>query len=183
MASSFTTNLQLEKIADNEQENTWGTTERRVKDETDTAITAIGTLTSTGGTNTVTSADFINSRLVLTGSLSADAIHLLPARAKHYARVTDSHTRNGNAVSIQPSGGTALTVPSAYDGPVFSDGTTASLPDKFIRGTAAGDVNMDGNDITNAGTFAATSAVTLGGVPYPTRAVLAHAQTIASARS
>lgn len=141
MASTYTTNLQLEKVADNEQENTWGTTLRANWDLQDRAIAGIGTLTSSTGTNTVSDTNFQYAVLELSGSAVADIIHLMPARAKTWW-IYDQHTHGTHTIQIQPTSGTAVTIPSGYDGWVRSDGTTAFLPDQFIRGTAADDVNF-----------------------------------------
>lgn len=141
MASTYTTNLQLEKVADNEQENTWGTTLRSNWDLQDRAIAGIGTLTSSAGTNTVTSTDFTYSVLTLTGSATANIVHLMPADRAKMWWIYDQHTHGTNTVQIQPSGGTAVTIPSGYDGWVRSNGTTAYLPGAFVRGTVVGDLN------------------------------------------
>ena len=91
MASSYTTSLLVEKIADNEQENTWGTTMRANWDLEDKAIAQIGTLTAAGGTTTVSDANFAYNKLELTGTLTAAQVYLMPARAKTWW-VRNQHT-------------------------------------------------------------------------------------------
>jgi hypothetical protein len=130
MASSYTTSLLVEKIADNEQENTWGTTMRANWDLEDKAIAQIGTLTAAGGTTTVSDANFAYNNLELTGTLTAAQVYLMPARAKTWW-VRNQPTHGTFGVTVIPTGGTAVAIPEGWTGKVHSNGTTARLYNAF----------------------------------------------------
>lgn len=134
MSSTYTTGKLFEKITDNEQENTWGTAQRSTLDLIDKSISQTGTLTCSAGTNTVSDADAVFRSLDLTGTATANIIHLMPARPSNWL-VNNGHSQGTYTVQMQPSGGTAVTIPPGYHGEVQSDGTTAQAVQETITGS------------------------------------------------
>ena len=75
MASTYTSNLGVEKIGAGEQAGTWGTTTNNNLDILDRAINGVGSITLSGTTHTLTTSDGTlseggNKVLVLGGSPS-----------------------------------------------------------------------------------------------------------------
>ena len=57
MASTYTSNLGVEKIGAGEQAGTWGTTTNNNLDILDRAINGVGAITLSGTTHTLTTSD------------------------------------------------------------------------------------------------------------------------------
>lgn len=79
MASTTTTNVALEKIADGEQENTWGSTERETLDELDKLLCGVLDVSVAGGTDvTLTRAQYLNPVLTFSGTITANINVIFP---------------------------------------------------------------------------------------------------------
>ena len=189
MASTWTTNIAIEKIADGEKTDTWGQITNRNFDIVDRATNGVGTidlsasgaahtLSTTDGTTGDALSDGMYKVLVLSGATEACTITISPNdAAKFYLVDNDS----GYAVTFSQGTGANVTISNGSTGVIYCDGAGAGAAVKAIidettlttlgiTATAA-DLNvLDGitattaelnyNDITTLGTSEASKVVT-----------------------
>ena len=172
MASTYTSNLGLEKIGAGEQAGAWGTTTNNNFDIIDRAINGVGAITLSGTTHTLTTSDGTlseggNKVLVLGGSPSGtNTITISP---NDQDKMYFVHNNSGQTATFQQGDGTGGTVsiPTGSKGLIFADGAgsgakVTDLLDGFAFGgtkitSTAAELNlMDG------GTSAGTTAVAAG---------------------
>ena len=165
MPSTFTTNTGIEKPGNGEQSGSWGTTVNTNMDILDRTVNGVVSLTLTGTSSTITTANGATSDgqykvLLLGGVLSAThTITVNPADAQKIYYVKNSTGQT--VVFTQGAGTLTASVPNGGFGIVFADGsdecvnlTDSSSVSSLILGgtsvTATGDeLNViDGN--TNA---------------------------------
>ncbi len=167
MASTFTTNLRIEKPADGEKDTTWGQViNANITEMFEDAISAESSISTTGGTtvlttNNATADESRNVFLDISGTLVSTATITIPDLNKFYL------VRNGTTeafdVIIKPSG-TGYTIVQGESAIVYCDGT-----DCF-------EIGMGGFTIT---TFAKTLLDdTSAGDVMTTLGITAYAQTI-----
>jgi hypothetical protein len=185
MPSTFTTNTGIEKIADGEQSGLWGQTTNLNFDIVDRALNGSTTVTLSGTTHTLTTANGVLSDgqfavLVFTGSLGApNTVTINPNTAQKLYWVTNTTSQD---VILSQGSGTNVTVPPGATKAVYSDGAGAGaavvdLTAVFfgnVTGNLTGNVTGDltGNVTGNADTatlaadatkLATTRAFTIGG--------------------
>ena len=172
MASTYTSNLGVEKIGAGEQAGAWGTTTNNNFDIIDRAINGVGAITLSGPTHTLTTSDGTlseggNKVLVLGGSPSGtNTITISP---NDQDKMYFVHNNSGQTATFQQGDGTGGTVsiPTGSKGLIFADGAgsgakVTDLLDGFAFGgtkitSTAAELNlMDG------GTSAGTTAVAAG---------------------
>ena len=172
MASTYTSNLGVEKIGAGEQAGAWGTTTNNNFDIIDRAINGVGAITLSGTTHTLTTSDGTlseggNKVLVLGGSPSGtNTITISP---NDQDKMYFVHNNSGQTATFQQGDGTGGTVsiPTGSKGLIFADGAgsgakVTDLLDGFAFGgtkitSTAAELNlMDG------GTSAGTTAVAAG---------------------
>lgn len=189
MASTWTTNIAIEKIADGEKTDTWGQITNRNFDIVDRATNGVGTidlsasgaahtLSTTDGTTGDALSDGMYKVLLLSGATEACTITISPNdAAKFYLVDNDS----GYAVTFSQGTGANVTISNGSTGVIYCDGAGAgaavkaiidetTLTSLGITATAAelnvldgftGDLNdINIVDVTTLGTSQPSKAVT-----------------------
>lgn len=128
MASTYTTNLGLEKVATGEQANIWGETVRTNLELIEDAISGLTTISTTGGDTTLSDTDGAADQsraaaLLVTGTLTSAANIIVPAVDKLYD-ITNS-TSGSYAVNIKTSSGSAKEITQGYSQRVRVDSSGA----------------------------------------------------------
>jgi len=175
MASTYTSNLGVEKIGAGEQAGTWGNTTNNNLDIIDRAINGVGAITLSGTTHTLTTSDGTLSDggfkvLVLGGSPSGTNTITISPNDQDKVYIVQNGTSQ-TATFTQGSGGN-VSVPAGSKKIIFADGAgsgaavtdvtdaldvaTLRLGGTAITSTAAELNLMDG------GTSAGTTAVAAG---------------------
>ena len=129
MASSYTTNLGLEKQTDGENSSTWGQKVNTVFDLIEDAISDIGAISMTSDANkTLTTTDGAadearSAVLEFTSTLSLTATRsiIVPTSGKVY--IIKNATTGSQAITITTASGTGVTVPNGDVRTVYCDGT------------------------------------------------------------
>jgi hypothetical protein len=164
MASTYTSELRIEKIATGEQSGTWGTTTNTQYDLWEAAISGTTTVAfASDGNDTLSTASgsddearhmFIN----LSGgsTLTATREMVCPTSSKLY--IVDNNTTGGQDVTFKTTAGTGITIPNGARMAVYCDGT--NVVDAFTHINTATFVTALA--VASGGTGAAT--LTDGGV-------------------
>jgi len=166
MASTYTSNIGVEKIGAGEQAGTWGTTTNNNLDIIDRAINGVGAITLSGTSHTLTTSDGTlseggNKVLVLGGSPSGtNTITISP---NDQDKMYFVHNNSGQTATFTQGSGGNVSIPDGAKGLIFADGAgsgakVTDLLDGFAFGgtkitSTAAEINlMDGG--TSAGTTA-----------------------------
>jgi len=189
MASTWTTNIAIEKIADGEKTDTWGQITNRNFDIVDRATSGVGTidLSSSGAAHTLSTTDGTTGDslddgqyrvLVLSGATEDCTITVSPNDASKFYLVDND---SGYAVTFTQGTGANVTVSNGATGVIYCDGAGAAAAVKAIidettlttlgiTATAdelnvldgfTGDLNdINIVDVTTLGTSEASKAVT-----------------------
>jgi len=189
MASTWTSSIAIEKIADGEKTDTWGQITNRNFDIVDRAASGVGTidLSSSAAAHTLNTAngstgdalsDGMYKVLVLSGATEACTITVTPNDASKFYLVDND---SGFDATFTQGTGASLSIPNGTSGIIYCDGTGAAanvraiidattLTTLGITATAAELNTLDGvtattaelnyNDITTLGTSQASKAVT-----------------------
>ena len=178
MASTYTSNLGVEKIGAGEQAGTWGTTTNNNLDILDRAINGVGAITLSGTSHTLTTSDGTLSDggfkvLVLGGSPSGTNTITISPNDQDKVYIVQNGTSQ-TATFTQGSGGN-VSVPAGSKKIIFADGAgsgaavtdvtdaldvaTLRLGGTAITSTAAELNLMDGG--TSAGTTAVAEVMVL----------------------
>lgn len=129
MASTYTDNLRLELMAKDEKAETWGSVANTaVFQLIEDALTAETSINTTGGTTTLTTSngatDTSRSMFIdVTGALVSSATIIAPAKQKLY--IIRNGTSGSFTVTLEPSGGTGLTITQGETIAVYIDGSVA----------------------------------------------------------
>ena len=167
MASTYTSNLGVEKIGAGEQAGTWGTTTNNNLDILDRAINGVGAITLSGTTHTLTTSDGTLSDggfkvLVLGGSPSGtNTITISP---NDQDKVYVVHNNTSQSVTFTQGSGSDVTIVSGSKKIIFADGSGsgASVVDLMQ--------NMDVNSLRLSGTAVTSTATELNIVDGDTSA-------------
>jgi len=166
MASTYTSNIGVEKIGAGEQAGTWGNTTNNNLDIIDRAINGVGAITLSGTSHTLTTSDGTlseggNKVLVLGGSPSGtNTITISP---NDQDKMYFVHNNSGQTATFTQGSGGNVSIPDGAKGLIFADGAgsgakVTDLLDGFAFGgtkitSTAAELNlMDGG--TSAGTTA-----------------------------
>ena len=134
MASTYTTNLQLEKVTTGEKAGLWGTvtnTNLQILEQAssgyvsiDVAAADVTLVLNDGATGTGK-----NLFYVLTGTLAGNRQLIMPATAERVFIVKDSTTRSSSnyTLVVKTASGTGYTMPVGSTAVVYSDGTNTNL--------------------------------------------------------
>ena len=176
MPSTFTTNTGIEKPGNGEQSGSWGTTVNTNMDILDRTVNGVVSLTLTGTSSTITTANGATSngqyRVLLLGGVLA-ATHTItvdPADAQKIYYVKNS---TGQTVTFtQGSGAVTADVPNGGFGVVFADGSdecvnltdSSSISSLVLGGTAVtttgAELNViDGNTSATSTTVTASDSI------------------------
>lgn len=127
MASTYTTNITLEKQGTNENSGTWGSRlNTNFIDLVDEAVAGVASVAITGNTTLTipdgTTANVRHAVLRFTGTLSANATITVPALENNW--IMQNGTTGGYNLVVIPSGGTAsVVVPNGETVIIYSNGT------------------------------------------------------------
>ena len=146
MASSFSDLLRYEKMADGENDDTWGQILNTQVELLEDAIAGRATITGLGATDrTLTTANGATdeARMVvldLTGALTANIAIIVPTSTKFY--IVENSTTNAFTVTVRTSAGTGIVVEQNRALLLYCDGTNvlevnAEPPGDVARATAA----------------------------------------------
>jgi hypothetical protein len=136
MASTYSTNLKIELIADGEQSGTWGdTTNSNFTNVFEEAIVGRATANFPTDANlTLTYTDSVSNQtarnlylnLTSTGSLTVTRDLIVPTINKTY--VIENNTTGGQSIRVITAAGTGITVTNGTKVPVYVDGTNVVNP-------------------------------------------------------
>jgi hypothetical protein len=170
MASTYTSNLGVEKIGAGEQAGTWGTTTNNNLDILDRAINGVGAITLSGTTHTLTTSDGTlseggNKVLVLGGSPSGtNTITISP---NDQDKMYFVHNNSGQTATFTQGSGANVSVPDGSKALIFADGagSGAAVTD-LLDGLAFGGTKVTSTatelNLMDGGTSAGTTAVAAG---------------------
>jgi hypothetical protein len=178
MASTYTSNLQIELITSGEQSGVWGSTTNTNMALLDQAITGSATITMFNANHTLTqtngaSDEARNMILEVVGSNSGIYQIVVPygtggagTGSKMYT--VYNNTTGGYAITIGYSGGSTVSIPNGYIATVFGDGTnffaanTTSAGAFYVNGTltAAGVADVGNLSVSGTATFSGTTTAT-----------------------
>jgi len=158
MASTYTSNLGVEKIGAGEQAGTWGNTTNNNLDILDRAINGVGGITLSGTTHTLTTSDGTLSEggfkvLVLGGSPSGTNTITISPNDQDKLYVV--HNNTSQSVTFTQGSGSNVTIVSGSKKIIFADGSGS--------GASVVDVmqNMDVNGLRLSGTAVTSTATEL----------------------
>ena len=189
MASTWTSSIAIEKIADGEKTDTWGQITNRNFDIVDRATSGVGTidlsasaaahtLSTTDGTTGDSLDDGQYRVLVLSGATEACTITVSPNDASKFYLVDND---SGFDVTFTQGSGSNVSVSNGSTGVIYCDGGGATAAVKSIidsttlttlgitasaaelnilDGVTATTAQLNYNDITTLGTSQASKAVT-----------------------
>lgn len=189
MASTWTTNIAIEKIADGEKTDTWGQITNRNFDIVDRATSGVGTidLSGSGAAHTLSTTDGTTGDslddgqyrvLVLSGATEACTITVSPNDASKFYLVDND---SGYDVTFSQGTGANVTISNGATGVIYCDGAGAAAAVKAIidettltsfgitataaelnilDGVTATSAELNYLDITTLGTSEASKVVT-----------------------
>lgn len=140
MASTWTTNIAIEKIADGEKTDTWGQITNRNFDIVDRATSGVGTidLSSSGAAHTLSTTDGTTGDalsdgqyrvLVLSGATEACTITVSPNDASKFYLVDND---SGYDVTFTQGTGANVSISNGATGVIYCDGAGAAAAVKAI---------------------------------------------------
>ena len=153
MPSTFTTNTGIEKPGNGEQSGSWGTTVNTNMDILDRTVNGVVSLTLTGTSSTITTANGATSdgqyRVLLLGGVLA-ATHTItvdPADAQKIYYVKNS---TGQTVTFkQGSGAVTADVPNGGFGIIFADGSDECV--NLTDSSSISSLTLGGTQVTATG--------------------------------
>jgi hypothetical protein len=147
MASTYTTNLQLEKVTTGEKAGLWGTitnTNLEILEQASSGYLSVDVAAAdvTLALNDGATSNGKNLFFTLTGTLAANRQFIMPATAERIFIVKDSTTRSSSnyTLTVKTASGTGYTMPVGATALVYSDGTNTSLgmlQKSYVTHTAA----------------------------------------------
>jgi len=147
MASTYTTNLQLEKVATGEKAGLWGTvtnTNLEILEQASSGYLSVD-VASSDVTLTIDAGATSNGKnlfFTLTGTLAGNRNFIMPATAERIFIVKDSTDRSSSnyTLIVKTASGTGYTMPVAATALVYSNGTNTALgmlQKSYVTHTAA----------------------------------------------
>ena len=134
MASTYTTNLKLEKVTTGEKAGLWGTitnTNLEILEQASSGYLSVDVAAAdvTLALNDGATSNGKNLFFVLTGTLAANRNFIMPATAERIFIVKDSTTRSSSnyTLTVKTASGTGYVMPVGATALVYSDGTNTSL--------------------------------------------------------
>ena len=134
MASTYTTNLQLEKVATGEKAGLWGTvtnTNLEILEQASSGYLSVDVASAdvTLALNDGATSNGKNLFFTLTGTLAGNRNFIMPATAERIFIVKDSTTRSSSnyTLTVKTASGTGYIMPVAATALVYSNGTNTAL--------------------------------------------------------
>ena len=147
MASTYTTNLQLEKVTTGEKAGLWGTitnTNLEILEQASSGYLSVDVASGdvTLDLNDGATSNGKNLFFTLTGTLAGNRNFIMPATAERIFIVKDSTTRSSSnyTLIVKTASGTGYTMPVGATALVYSDGTNTTLgmlQKSYVTHTAA----------------------------------------------
>ena len=147
MASTYTTNLQLEKVATGEKAGLWGTvtnTNLEILEQASSGYLSVDVASSdvTLVLNDGATSNGKNLFFVLTGTLAGNRNFIMPATAERIFIVKDSTDRSSSnyTLTVKTASGSGYIMPVGATALVYSDGTNTALgmlQKSYVTHTAA----------------------------------------------
>ena len=168
MASTYTSNLGVEKIGAGEQAGTWGNTTNNNLDIIDRAVNGVGSITLSGTSHTLTTSDGTlseggNKVLVLGGSPSGtNTITISP---NDQDKMYFVHNNSGQTVTFTQGSGGNVSIPTGSKALIFADGAgsgakvTDLLDGLSFGGTKLASTATEINTSTDGSTTVGTDAI------------------------
>jgi len=162
MASSYTTNLKIQQIANGEQSGIWGSSTDTNWTLIEQAVAGVQTITMANANYTLTNLNGIldearNMVLQIQGTNNGVYQIIIPSnQTKFY--VVSNNTTGGYAITIGTSGGSLISIPNGTTAQVYTDGTNTYSAQTGSSGnfTINGNLTVTGNE-TEVGTLTATT--------------------------
>ena len=147
MASTYTTNLQLEKVATGEKAGLWGTvtnTNLEILEQASSGYLSVD-VASSDVTLTIDAGATSNGKnlfFTLTGTLAGNRQFIMPTTAERIFIVKDSTDRSSSnyTLTVKTASGTGYVMPVGATALFYSDGTNTSLgmlQKSYVTHTAA----------------------------------------------
>jgi hypothetical protein len=129
MASSYTTNKNIEKPANGDYNNTWSVPVNSDWDIIDRAFGGTTSLNAVGasGTLTLTTTQYQAPIIAITGALTANVNYQLPAGVGGFWYIFNNTSGAFSILFSSAGGGSTVTLPQGYTVAVISDGTNIGL--------------------------------------------------------
>ena len=134
MASTYTTNLQLEKVTTGEKAGLWGTvtnTNLEILEQASSGYLSVDVAAAdvTLALNDGATSNGKNLFFTLTGTLAANRNFIMPATAERIFIVKDSTDRSSSnyTLTVKTASGTGYIMPVAATALVYSNGTNTAL--------------------------------------------------------
>jgi len=147
MASTYTTNLQLEKVTTGEKAGLWGTitnTNLEILEQASSGYLSVDVASGdvTLDLNDGATSNGKNLFFTLTGTLAGNRQFIMPATAERIFIVKDSTNRSSSnyTLTVTTASGTGYIMPVAATALVYSDGTNTTLgmlQKSYVTHTAA----------------------------------------------
>ena len=147
MASTYTTNLQLEKVTTGEKAGLWGTvtnTNLEILEQASSGYLAVDVASAdvTLALNDGATSNGKNLFYKLTGTLAANRQFIMPTTAERIFIVKDSTTRSSSnyTLTVTTASGSGYIMPVGATALVYSDGTNTALgmlQKSYVTHTAA----------------------------------------------
>ena len=147
MASTYTTNLQLEKVTTGEKAGLWGTvtnTNLEILEQASSGYLSVDVASAdvTLALNDGATSNGKNLFFVLTGTLAANRQFIMPTSAERIFIVKDSTTRSSSnyTLTVKTASGTGYIMPVAATALVYSNATNTALgilQKSYVTHTAA----------------------------------------------
>ena len=147
MASTYTTNLQLEKVTTGEKAGLWGTvtnTNLEILEQASSGYLAVDVASGdvTLDLNDGSTSNGKNLFFKLTGTLAGNRQFIMPTTAERIYIVKDATTRSSSnyTLTVKTASGTGYTMPVATTALLYSDGTNTALgmlQKSYVTHTAA----------------------------------------------
>jgi hypothetical protein len=147
MASTYTTNLQLEKVTTGEKAGLWGTitnTNLEILEQASSGYLSVDVASGdvTLALNDGATSNGKNLFFVLTGTLAANRQFIMPASAERIFIVKDSTTRSSSnyTLTVTTASGSGYIMPVGATALVYSNGTNTALgmlQKSYVTHTAA----------------------------------------------
>ena len=147
MASTYTTNLKLEKVTTGEKAGLWGTitnTNLEILEQASSGYLSVDVAAAdvTLALNDGATSNGKNLFFILTGTLAANRQFIMPASAERIFIVKDSPPRSSSnyTLTVKTASGTGYTMPVGATALLYSDGTNTSLgmlQKSYVTHTAA----------------------------------------------
>jgi len=130
MSSTYTTNLRVEKMANGENDTTWGTKTNTNWEMIEQAVSGVASVAMTDAEYTLTTANAAtdearNMVITMTGTLTANRNVIVPSVDKLY--VVKNSTTGGFSIVVKTAAGTGITIPNGETATVYCDATNVVL--------------------------------------------------------